>query len=660
MKRLLTFFILCICVSNVAHAVSAENVTLVGGGATDVSVPSETTDFIPADVLLYTEPADTECATAVFANALAANSNKISETADEIQVQEWINTAFTDGNVLREVLACPEFAELADDDAIKLLPIKYTFPGGREIVINYETQPKILKQRITLSEKRDLPSDPNPRISADGGSVWTNTDPAWYGILVVESGTLDEFVGPNKNNTISLQWIEDNIDTIFPRGGRCTSKSAIAGNREMINMAMKETVSLEDDTNDYYVAGDVSLRWISYLEIALDVVITIVTWGAGTAVVGASRAARASRALKNLGTSLRALSKLDSVRDYIRLGQRATKAAEELKKLDKIMALDDLAKLDRVADARAYRRKLNELKSLYDATDVDKLKILDELSRIDRTTDAAGYARKLEELKALDKLDGTADAAARAKKLEEMQNYEKTMRELESTDPNVRKYLEQSKTFSELNQYRRALRSLRTVKQRGNLVARAWRSVRAAYSGGQKLRKAEKIARSSTLSGRIRDWLFQSTMRNATAMGRLERSGGLIYGALTFIGGMYDWTETSTGDFTSGIEFKPLGLLSADDLQGQENVVNHGMWLMWAGDAYSAADDDAAFLQAMDFANKFHFNLDTMQNDKNRHVCNVDIFVVRPIIRNPGTDNAELYYLVMNDEPWTTRDTDNE
>lgn len=660
MKRLLTFFILCICVSNAAHAVSAENVTLVGGGATDVSVPSETTDFIPADVLLYTEPADTECATAVFANALAANSNKISETADEIQVQEWINTVFTDGNVLREVLACPEFAELADDDAIKLLPIKYTFPGGREIVINYETQPKILKQRITLSEKRDLPSEPNPRISADDGSVWTNTDPAWYGILVVESGTLDEFVGPNKNNTISLQWIEDNIDTIFPRGGRCTSKSAIAGNREMINLAMKETVLLEDDTNDYYVAGDVSLQWISYLEIALDVVITIVTWGAGTAVVGASRATRASRALKNLGTSLRALSKLDSVRDYIRLGQRATKAAEELKKLDKIMALDDLAKLDRVADARAYRRKLNELKSLYDATDVDKLKILDELSRIDRTTDAAGYARKLEELKALDKLDGTADAAARAKKLEEMQNYEKTMRELERTDPNVRKYLEQSKTFSELNQYRRALRSLRTVKQRGNLVARAWRSVRAAYSGGQKLRKAEKIARSSTLSGRIRDWLFQSTMRNATAMGRLERSGGLIYGALTFIGGMYDWTETSTGDFTSGIEFKPLGLLSADDLQGQENVVNHGMWLMWAGDAYSAADDDAAFLQAMDFANKFHFNLDTMQNDKNRHVCNVDIFVVRPIIRNPGTDNAELYYLVMNDEPWTTRDTDNE
>ena len=678
MKRLLTFFILCICVSNVAHAVSAENATLVGGGATDVSVPSETTDFIPADVLLYTEPADTECATAVFANALAANSNKISETADEIQVQEWINTVFTDGNVLREVLACPEFAELADDDAIKLLPIKYTFPGGREIVINYETQPKILKQRITLSEKRDLPSDPNPRISPDDGSVWTNTDPAWYGILVVESGTLDEFVGPNKNNTISLQWIEDNIDTIFPRGGRCTSKSAIAGNREMINMAMKETVSLEDDTNDYYVAGDVSLRWISYLEIALDVVITIVTWGAGTAVVGASRAARASRALKNLGTSLRALSKLDSVRDYIRLGQRATKAAEELKKLDKIMALDDLAKLDRVADARAVTisNKADDILTLtraqakrLDDLALEEQRLLARQAQNPGAREAAKIRSNLTRVRQerqtlLNQLGNPSEealnAAARAKKLEEIQNYEKTMRELESTDPNVRKYLEQSKTFSELNQYRRALRSLRTVKQRGNLVARAWRSVRAAYSGGQKLRKAEKIARSSTLSGRIRDWLFQSTMRNATAMGRLERSGGLIYGALTFIGGMYDWTETSTGDFTSGIEFKPLGLLSADDLQGQENVVNHGMWLMWAGDAYSAADDDAAFLQAMDFANKFHFNLDTMQNDKNRHVCNVDIFVVRPIIRNPGTDNAELYYLVMNDEPWTTRDTDNE
>ena len=117
---------------------------------------------------------------------------------------------------------------------------------------------------------------------------------------------------------------------------------------------------------------------------------------------------------------------------------------------------------------------------------------------------------------------------------------------------------------------------------------------------------------------------------------------------------MYDWTETSTGDFTSGIEFKPLLLLSADDLEGQENVVNYGMWLMWAGDATTAADDDAAYLQAFDFADKFHMDLLETMDDKNSTACNVDIYVVRPVLRNPGGDNPELYYLVMNDQPWTT------
>ena len=119
---------------------------------------------------------------------------------------------------------------------------------------------------------------------------------------------------------------------------------------------------------------------------------------------------------------------------------------------------------------------------------------------------------------------------------------------------------------------------------------------------------------------------------------------------------MYDWTETSTGEFTNGIEFAPLLLLSADDLQGgQENVVNHGMWLMWAGDAISAADDDAAYLQAMDFAAKFHEDLTEHQNET-ATPCNVDIFVVRPVLRNPGSDSPELYYLIMNDTPWTTNE----
>lgn len=582
MRKALLSLLFALCATNVALCATMDY---------DNSLPTtDSPDFIPVSELLATVPDDTLCATAVFENALARSASGIDANATEQDVQKWIYATMQNAAVLNEVLNCPEFQNIPDDETITFLPITYTFPTGREIVINYETQPKILRQRIALGNKRNLPSsNPNPRVGApDDDSIWTNTDPAWYAIMVVESGTLDNFVGPGKNNTISLKYIEDNIDTLFPQSGQCTGKSALTKDNTMINRAMKETVNVEDDTNDYYVAGDVNLQWISYLEIGLDVAITVATVGAGTAVMGATKAARASRTLKNLTESLRVLRQADSVRDYIRLGQKAAKATEELK-------------------------------------------------TIDRVTDAAKYAEKTKEI----------------------ENYTKAMRNLENTDDKVKQYKQYSETFSSLNNYRRALRALKPA-QRGNIIARAWRAVKAANTGGKQLRSAAKVAKSSTLSGRVRDWLFQSTLSNIGALGKLEQTGGLIYGALNFIGGMYDWTETSTGEFTSGIEFKPLALLSADDLQGQENVVNHGMWLMWAGDAYSAADDDAAFLQAMDFANKFHFNLEEVQEEQNNHACNVDIFVVRPIIRNPGSENPEMYFLVMNDEPWTTSETSGE
>ena len=589
MRRIFISWLIALCATNVALCANVTQTTaqisLVGGGAGDIIVPTTSPDFVPISDINQITPNDTECATAVFADALANNSAAVSETDEDIVIRQWIYQTFANPDVLRAVMQCPEFANAADDETITLQPIKYVFPGGREIVINYETQPKILAQRITLGEKNELADlNPNPHIDPTDGTVWTNTDPAWYAIMVVESGTLDEFVGPGKNNTVSMRYINDNIDRLFPHGNQCTSKSALAGDRRMINVATRETVGIDNDTNDYYVAGDVSLQWISYLEIGLDVAITVLTMGGGTVILGATKSARASRALHGLTNTIKTLRTTDSVRDYVRISQQYTRVAEQLRNID------------RVADAAQYER-----------------------------------------------LAAQADDLAR------------TMRTLEQTDDNVRQYRNATNAFTSLNQYRRTLRSLRTP-QRGNIIARAWRAIRAANTGSKTIRNAEKIARSSTLSGQIRDWLFQSTLTNAGALARLERTGGFIYGALNFIGGMYDWTETSTGEFTSGIDFKPLTLLSADDLQGQENVINHGMWLMWAGNAYSAADDDAAYLQAMDFANKFHFNLDKIQTEQNNHACNVDIFVVRPIIHNPGTDNAELYYLIMNDTPWTTRE----
>lgn len=542
--------------------------------------------FIPAAEILTTQPDDTQCATAVFANALASNIDAVSETDPEYVIQQWIYEIFQTPDVLQQVLACPELQNIADEETIKFLPIEYTFPGGRQIVVNYETQPKILKQRLSLASKRSISdTSPSPRIGANGDtSIWTNTDPAWYAIMVVEAGSLNEFVGPDKNNTISMQWINDNIDKIYPQGASCTSKTALVNDNDIINIAMHETVNIEEDTNDYYVAGDANLQWISYLEIGLDVAITIATFGGGAVVLGATKAARASRTLKTLSTTLKTLSRTDSVRDYIKLTQQYARATEELK-------------------------------------------------AIDRAKDAATYARKSEELN----------------------NLSNTIRNLERTDDNIRQYKQASDTFTSLNQYRRNLRLLRPA-QRGNIIARTWRAFKAANTGGKALTRASRVARSSMKSGRIRDWLFQSTLSNAGALAKLEEGGSLLYGALKFVGGMYDWTETSTGDFTNDIEFKPLTLLSADDLAGQENVVNYGMWLMWLGDSFSAADDDAAYLQAMDFANKFHFNLEQTQEERNTDVCNVDIYVVRPVIQNPGTENASLYYLIMNDEPWTTKE----
>ena len=578
MRRTKLLLFLCCCLTIMSASAHA---SVPGMEIPDPEI--NTPGYVDVEDLLYTPAADTKCATAAFADGLAATVSQVAETDPETTIQAWIYDTFSKPEILQKVVACPEIANAPEDEAIKFIPIEYTFPGGRKIVVNYETQPKVLKQRLQLGNKRNTPGDPNPKIGApDDDAVWTHTDPAWYGIMVVESGTLRDFAGPDKNNTISIKYINDNIDSLYPQGYHCTSKSALALDSDELNQAVTKTVDVKDDTNDYYVAGDVNLQWISYAEIALDVVITVVTMGTGAAVMGTAKAARAAKSLKTLTKSMKALRQTESVRDYMRLGQKYARAAEELKKMDK------------AKDATAYAKKSDEVKELGDA-----------------------------------------------------------MRTMERADDNVKQYKQAADSVAELGKYRRSLRAMK-MPQRGNIVARAFRAFKAANTGGKTLKRGAKVARSSAKSGKIRDWLFHSTMKNISKLGKLEEAGGFLYGAITFAGDMYDWTETSNGNYTNGIDFKPLLLLSADDLQGQENVVNYGMWLMWAGDSLSPADDDAAYLQALDFAEKTWQDLKTVQEENNTHYCNVDIYVVRPIIRNPGEEDQEMYYLIMNDEPWST------
>ena len=147
---------------------------------------------------------DTACATAEFNNALAENAYMVSEDDDRDVIRDWIYDILQSPETLAAVLACPEIDD-KDENATLFMPIHYEFPNGRTLDINYETQPKILRQRLALDNKRSLPSsDPNPKIGDPlDTSIWTNTDPAWYAIMVVQHGTLDSFIGSDKNNTIS-------------------------------------------------------------------------------------------------------------------------------------------------------------------------------------------------------------------------------------------------------------------------------------------------------------------------------------------------------------------------------------------------------------------------------------------------------------------------
>lgn len=585
-------------------------------------------DYRTVDEILNTPSSDTQCATGVFANALAADSNTVSEYDDEITIQTWIYDVFARPDVLNSVLNCPELKTLADDESIRFMPIQYNFPGGRQIIINYETQPKILKQRINLASKRSVKTlnDPNPKIGAlDDDSIWTNTDPAWYAIMVVQHGALDEFVGPDKNNTVSIKYINDNIDKLYPHGAMCTSKSALARDDKIINIATHKTVDIEKDTNDYYVAGDANLQWISYAEIALDVVITVATMGGGAVITGVTKSARATRTLNRLREIIRTLSKSPRVVEYIKLEQKLQKIQQTIARIKKYQQIEkELASLDKVKDYAKIADKTKELEQ-----------VNRELREIDKLTDATKYTDKLADLE------------------KEGKTVTNDMEKAVKTDKEVEQYVNARKSYTEIQQYRRAYKNFKNARA-GNVATRAWRAFRATTTGNKTINRGAKIARHSIKSGRVRDWLFQSTLRNIGTLGRLETAGGALYGALKFVGDMYDWTETSTGDFTNDIEFKPLLLLSADDLAGQENVVNYGMWLMWSGDSTSHTDDDAAYLQAFDFADKFHMDLLETMDDKNSDACNVDIFVVRPVLRNPGNDNAEMYYLIMNDEPWST------
>ena len=586
----------------------------------------------------------TPCASERFARALDEHRNEVSEDMLESEVRAWAQTVMFDAEVLLDIMECDEIKNADEGKPIVFTPIIFKFNGNqRSITINYSAEPKVLRQRLTLATKPSLPSNGNPNpelMSETDPAIYINTDPAWYAIMVVQHDSLSNFVGKDKNNTLSIKWIDDNIDSIYPQGAFCTSKSALANDHFTINEVVRKVVSLEKDSNDYYVAGDVNLEWVMYAEILLDVVITVVTLGSGEVALVSAKLARATKAAKNLSKSIKALTKLEDVKAYITVVRQITTHT------------DDLAKLGK------YEKNLKTLEKARKAGQ-----------------DVTKYEKELEStLKAAKKIDPsvTAEALKNPEKIkdlekilnDEVKSLEQTAKQMEKESKNVKKYKESSEIFSDVMKYRRNLRAFR--RNTGNIATKSLKGIKAgsktlkaAESGEKVLSKAGRIGRKgmSSFSSKAKNWLYDSTLKYGGRIAKFERNIGGIYGVISFLGDMYDKTSSTSSEYSNGIEFKPLVLLFADDIEGQENEVNYGTWLRWIGDSEFPEDDNAAYLQATDFATKFHHKLVEYQEENGAN-CNVDIYVVHPIIRldetDPDNTTGELFYLFMNDEPWTT------
>lgn len=588
----------------------------------------------------------TPCAAKIFLDALNKNSDTVSADASEYVARVWAKNIMQSPDVLTKVLECPEIKYLSPTQTINFTPIVYTFPNTeRTLTINYSTQPKVMHQHILMANKRSLPNgDINPKLNnPDDPGIYINTEPAWYGILVVQHDSLSEFVGPNKNNTLSLKYINDNIDKIYPHGFSCTSRSAWADDDDTINIATKQTVQLgEKDSNDYYVAGDIDLEWVMYAEIAGDILLTVATSGLGEAALAWAKGANATRATKNLQASIKALRGADEVKDYISLSNKVARHTDDIAKLtknaDKATDLvKQLKSIDQTKNSTEYATKMRELTKI-----VNETKKVDPSVTLNALTDANKMSDKIKTMK------------------KTVKNLSKNADDLVKSEKKVKQYTESMKAADELLKYRRDLNAYKNTT--GNFITRslkALKSFNASNKGAKEIAKASKLARAgmSSKSARLGDWLFESTLKHGARLARFERDASMLGGLAYMIGEFYDHTSATSKEFSNGIEFKPLGLLSADDLDGYDNVVNYGMWLMWQGNSTDPADDDAAYLQAMDFAAKFHYNLEQVQEQGDAN-CNVDIYVVRPLIRldetNINDPHGEMFYLFMNDVPWTT------
>ncbi len=106
----------------------------------------------------------------------------------------------------------------------------------------------------------------------------------------------------------------------------------------------------------------------------------------------------------------------------------------------------------------------------------------------------------------------------------------------------------------------------------------------------------------------------------------------------------FGYSSAST-EIMENVKFNSFGLLSADDLEGRDNVVSHGAWIQFEESGEINPAD--TLNEALAFAEAFQEDLSKINAEDPQ--CDVDIYVVQPGISNPeklGT--REVYYIIQN------------
>ena len=145
---------------------------------------------------------------------------------------------------------------------------------------------------------------------------------------------------------------------------------------------------------------------------------------------------------------------------------------------------------------------------------------------------------------------------------------------------------------------------------------------------------------------------FASTLGSGATWGkRFKTLGatGAVVGA-NYLGKellkSFGYSSATLQDPTTGdVEFNSFGLLSADDIDGRENVVSHGAWISF--DDVGRANEDDALNEAAAFAEEFAKDINTINAED--PLCDVDIYVVQPAISNPEKlpGKRQIYYILQ-------------